>query len=148
MIKVVQILILLLFANVYGQNIDYNTKKGFVANGYDVVSYFNNKAVPGIFKYRTKYNDACFKFSTKKNLKLFKKNPEKYSPQYGGYCAYAVASGSKISINPKAFLVKNDKLFLFYKKYGLNTLKKWLKGDTDLKEKVANKAWEHIKFKN
>ncbi|WP_445737678.1 YHS domain-containing (seleno)protein [Mariniflexile sp.] len=106
----------LLFVSVsFSQTTDYNTKKGFAANGYDVVAYFDNKSVEGNKNFVTKFDGVNYKFSSKKNLNTFAKNPEKFVPQYGGYCAYAIAAkNDKVGINPEAFLVKDGKLYLFY----------------------------------
>lgn len=142
------ILFILGVSSISAQNIDYNLKKGFAANGYDVVAYFSNEAIEGDKAFKTKFEGVNYKFSSQKNLNLFNKNPEKYIPQYGGYCAYAIAlKKSKVSINPKTFLVKNDKLYLFYNAWGTNTLDLWNEeSEKELVEK-ANKHWEEIKFK-
>jgi len=81
--KAIQILSFFLAGGLYAQKIDYNTKKGFVAHGYDVVAYFSNTAIPGKAKYIATHKGAKFKFSSKKNLELFNNNPDKYTPQYG-----------------------------------------------------------------
>jgi hypothetical protein len=85
----IPILFLLITTTFFAQ--DYNTKKGFVAEGYDVVSYFSNKAVEGNKKNITEFDYVKFKFSSKENLQIFYKSPKKYVPQYGGYCAFAMA---------------------------------------------------------
>ncbi|MGC1205408.1 MAG: YHS domain-containing (seleno)protein [Flavobacteriaceae bacterium] len=132
----------------FAQTIDYNTKKGFAANGYDVVAYFNNRAIEGDKKITTTLNDIIYKFSSEENLKAFNNNPKKYMPQYGGYCAYAVAlKSSKVSINPETFLIENGKLYLFYDAWGTNTLKLWQKENEKLLIEKADKNWEQIKFK-
>jgi len=132
----------------FSQSLDYNTKKGFIANGYDVVAYFENKAIEGDKKFTTKYEDINYKFSSQKNLDLFKKNPEKYIPQYGGYCAYAIgAKKDKVSINPETFEIKDGKLYLFYNSWGTNTLELWQKENPKLLKEKADKNWEQIKFK-
>ncbi len=122
-----------------------NLKKGFIANGYDVVEYFNNKAVKGNKKFITTFDGVKFKFSSAKNVEIFKSNPAKYIPQYGGYCAYAIGkTGEKISINPKTFEIRNGKLYLFYNAWGTNTLDLWVKeGALELKEN-ADKNWEKL----
>ena len=63
---------------------DYNTKKGYVAEGYDVVSYFNNSAEKGNKEFTTEFDGVKFKFSSKENLETFKKEPKKYVPADGG----------------------------------------------------------------
>lgn len=130
------------------QTIDYNLKKEFVANGFDLVSYFNNAPKEGSKQFTATYNGVKFKFSSKINLDLFNKNPNKYIPQYGGYCAYAVAlKSNKVSINPKTFLIKDDKLYLFYNAWGTNTLELWQKENPIKLQKKADENWEIIKFK-
>ena len=130
------------------QSIDYNLKKGFIANGYDVVSYFYNETEEGKTQFTASYEDTKLKFSSKENLDTFNKNPKKYLPQYGGYCAYAVAvKSAKVSINPKSFLVKNGKLYLFYNSWGTNTLDLWQQENPTILEKKANNNWQKIKYK-
>lgn len=141
-------LALLFSSYTFSQSVDYNTKKGFVAEGYDVVAYFDNKAVEGDKKITTIYDGVKYKFSTKKNLAIFNENPEKYIPQYGGYCAYAVALKSdKVSIDPETFEIRDGKLYLFYNAWGTNTLEFWQNETTTELINKANKNWEKIKQK-
>lgn len=143
--------IILFIVSIYSisaQTKDYNLKKGFAANGYDVVAYFNNEAIEGSKSFTSTFDDINYKFSSEQNLNLFNKNPEKYVPQYGGYCAYAIAvKGEKVSINPKTFQIKNNKLYLFYNAWGTNTLELWEKENTIKLAKKADENWEKIKFK-
>ncbi len=131
------------------QQIDYNTNKGFVAEGYDVTAYFNNKVLKGNKKYVTTHDNVKYKFYSQENLEMFKNNPDKYVPQYGGYCAYAVgAKGEKVSIDPETYEIRDGKLYLFYNSWGINTLTKWNdEGAEDLKNK-ADVFWQKIKRKN
>ena len=124
---------------------DYNTKKGFVAEGYDVVSYFDNKATEGHKDFTTTHDGAKYKFESLTHLNTFKANPNKYVPQYGGYCAYAVAEkGKKVSIDPETFEIRDDKLYLFYNSWGNNTLESWLKEDVNGLIKKADQSWKTI----
>ena len=124
---------------------DYNTKKGFVAEGYDVVSYFDNKAEKGNKAYTTTFDGATFKFVSQEHLNTFTENPEQYIPQYGGYCAYALAEkGEKVSIDPETFEIRDGKLYLFYNKLFTNTLDKWLKNDPVKLRQQADKNWHLI----
>lgn len=142
------IVFLLVSTSIFAQNIDYNTKKGAVANGYDVVAYFNNKAVKGNKKLATTFEGVQFRFSSPENLETFKKNPAKYVPQYGGYCAYAIGlKGEKVSINPKTFEIRDGKLYLFYNSWGTNTLDLWLKENPEKLKQKADENWQKIKHK-
>ena len=127
----------------FAQSVDYNTKKNFVAKGYDVVAYFDNQAIEGDKAYTATYDNVKYKFSSEDNLKAFKNDPKKYIPQYGGYCAYAVAvSAKKVDINPKTFEIRDGKLYLFYNSWGNNTLKSWKKNNVKGLQKKADKNWE------
>ena len=143
------IIVLFIFCkSLSGQTIDTNTKKGFAVNGYDVVAYFDNKIEEGDKKFQAIFNGVNYKFSSQEHLKLFNRHPEKYIPQYGGYCAYAVALKSdKVSINPKSYLIIDEKLYLFYNAWGTNTLKLWQEKDQNALIAEANINWENIKFK-
>lgn len=131
------------------QQIDYNLKKGYVAEGYDVTEYFNNKVVEGMKTYSTEYDGVRYKFSNQKNLDKFTANPEKFVPQYGGYCAYAVADkGKKVGINPETFEIRDGKLFLFYNSWGVNTLDKWIEEGPEKLQGLADAAWAKVSTKH
>ena len=96
---------------------DTGTFNNVAVSGYDPVAYFiQGKAVEGNKKYSTRYKEAEFRFSSQANLDAFVAEPEKYTPQYGGYCAYAVANGYTASTDPEAFSVVNGKLYLNFNK--------------------------------
>ncbi|MEM7357764.1 MAG: YHS domain-containing (seleno)protein [Pseudomonadota bacterium] len=83
--------------------------------GYDTVAYFTEgKPVKGDEEFSTEYNEATWLFSSQENLDLFKADPEKYAPQYGGYCAYAVSQNTTASIKPELFTIVDGKLYLNY----------------------------------
>lgn len=143
--KVVILLFLGIGVTLNAQTADYNTQKGYVAEGYDVVSYFSNIAKEGSKKYVATYHNVKYKFSSQQNLDTFNENPTKYIPQYGGYCAYAVAvKADKVSIDPETFEIRDGKLFLFYNSWGTNTLKSWTKESPDKLVLKADKNWKKI----
>lgn len=126
---------------------DYYTKKGYAVDGYDVVAYFSNKAIEGKNEFTTTYDGVKFKFTTKENLELFTKSPEKYLPQYGGYCAYAIgAKAKKVSINPETFEIRDGKLYLFYNAWGTNTLSLWNEEGAEQLKAKADANWQKIKI--
>ena len=87
-------------------------------SGYDTVAYFTEgKPVKGNPEFKTEYKGAEWRFASQANLDAFKANPDKYAPQYGGYCAYAVgAKNALVSADPEAWSIVNDKLYLNYDK--------------------------------
>jgi YHS domain-containing protein len=108
-------------------------------NGYDPVAYFTqNKAVKGLRTFSTLWNGATWYFSSRDNLNLFIGDPEKYAPQFGGYCAYAVSKGFTANTDPNAFKVINDKLYLCAEPKILN---EWLKGGQESLRK-SEKNWK------
>ncbi|MEX0314581.1 MAG: YHS domain-containing (seleno)protein [Allomuricauda sp.] len=146
--KVAIVLFLMLGATTYAQSVDYNTKRGYAANGYDVVAYFDGKALEGSKEISTEYDGVNYKFSSQENKDKFAANPLKYVPQYGGYCAYAVAkSGKKVSINPETFEIRDSKLYLFYNSGRTNTLQLWTNESPKELQVKADKNWEKIKNK-
>ncbi len=85
--------------------------------GYDPVAYFvQGEPVKGEASFHVRYQDASWYFSSEKNRDLFSQNPEKYAPQYGGYCAWAVSQGYTASIDPSAWTLHEGKLYLNYSK--------------------------------
>ncbi len=93
--------------------------------GYDVVAYFTqNEAIKGSKEHQLEYKGAKWFFSSQANMELFRADPERYEPQYGGYCAYAVAVNKKASIKPEYFTIHEDKLYLNFSK---SVYKKWNK---------------------
>lgn len=123
----------------------YNLEKGLAIQGYDPVSYFSGKPIEGNKAIAYIYSGVQYRFSNAKNLEAFKANPEKYEPQYGGWCAYAMGtSGDKVEVDPETFKIVNGKLYLFYNKYFNNTLKSWNKDEARLKSK-ADMNWQKYK---
>lgn len=123
----------------------FNLEKGIAIQGYDPVAYFTqNKAVEGDKANAIFYAGVTYYFSSAANKELFKKDPAKYEPQYGGWCAYAMgAKGEKVEIDPETFKIVNGKLYLFYNKAFNNTLKTWNKDEANLKA-AADKNWVKI----
>lgn len=106
--------------------------------GYDPVAYFTqNKAVKGSKQYKFEWMDANWHFSSAENMALFKAAPEKYAPQYGGYCAYAVSQNTTAGIKPELFTLHDGKLYLNYNR-SIN--KKW-RADRDQYIIDADRYW-------
>lgn len=92
----------------------YNTN-GIAINGYDPVAYFQlNKATVGNKAITYKWNNVDWQFSSTEHLELFKETPEKYAPQFGGYCAAAVSIGLTAKVDPKSWHIEDGKLYLFF----------------------------------
>ncbi len=123
----------------------FNLDNGIAIKGYDPVAYFTaGKAIKGSKELAVYALGSTYYFSSVANKDLFKNNPAKYEPEYGGWCAYAMgAKGEKVSIDPETFKISNGKLYLFYNRFFNNTLKDWNKDETNLK-KNADTNWEKL----
>ncbi len=121
------------------------TKNGLAIQGYDPVAYFvAGKPIEGKVSTNLLIDGIIYYFSSIQNKELFKANPAKYEPQYGGWCAYAMgATNEKVEIDPATFKILNGKLYLFYHTWVNNTLTKWNKDEKELKSKADNN-WNKI----
>jgi YHS domain-containing protein len=115
--------------------------KGIAISGYDPTAYFSRNAQKGKKEFSYTQEGVNYQFANANNLETFKKNPAKYEPQYGGWCAYAMGSkGEKVEVDPETFKIVNGKLFLFYHTFFSNTLTDWNKDENALKTK-ADANW-------
>lgn len=117
-----------------------NKTEGLAINGYDPVAYFQGTSSPGSAKFLYNYKGAVWLFVNSENRDLFIKNPEKYEPQFGGWCAWAVAEkNAKFPINPNTYKITNGKLYLFYNGPfnggTFNALEPWNKDEKNLLKK-------------
>jgi len=110
-------------------------------SGYDPVAYFTQgKPVRGSKQFTTTHNGAEYRFANAKHLAAFKASPAKYAPQYGGYCAWAVAQGYTASADPNVWKVVGGKLYL---NYNAEIGKKWEKNIPGFIAS-ANKNWPKV----
>lgn len=125
------------------QSYIYATKDGAI-KGYDPVAYFTDKKpVKGSKEFTYVWKGALWHFASQKNLDAFKENPEKYAPQYGGYCAYGLAKGKRYKIEPEAWDIVDGKLYL---NYDLGVQRTW-REDRENYIAQANKNWPAPKKK-
>jgi len=109
--------------------------------GYDPVAYFvDRKPVKGRREFEYVWMGAIWHFSSAEHRDLFIKNPEKYAPKYGGYCAYAVSQRTTADIDPDAWTIVDGRLYLNLSKKIKN---KWSK-DISGYIKKADENWPNI----
>ncbi|WP_111310062.1 YHS domain-containing (seleno)protein [Confluentibacter sediminis] len=134
---------------------DYNIDKDILAvKGYDLTEYYtHNRALRGSSKHQYQYKGVKFFFLNENNKSIFIANPEKYLPEYGGYCADKMGAifiggtkPGKHDSNPEYFMIIDDKLYLFSYKSELY-FKRWRENKKNNIEK-ADKTWELMNHKN
>jgi hypothetical protein len=119
----------------------YQTEKGAIG-GFDPVAFFDEaRPVAGKDELVHFWNDAQWHFSTQANLDLFKANPERYAPQYGGYCAFGMSRGYKAETDAEAWTIVDGKLYFNYNK---SVQKQWLGNQRAFIEK-ADSNWPSVK---
>ena len=125
--KILQVSLLFLFSAAASAEIPIYT--GFFSStaikGYDTVAYFTeNKAVEGSKDFELEWQGATWRFASAANRDMFQQDPERFAPQYGGHCAYALAvKDSLVKIDPEAWSIVDDKLYL---NYSQSIRKDWL----------------------
>jgi len=135
------ILFLLSLSSFAQTNEVFSTDSGAI-KGYDPVAFFvDSKAVKGSKEFTHEWNGATWHFVSKNNKDLFVVNPEKYAPQYGGYCAYGTAGGHKAPTETDTWTIVDNKLYFNYNQK-VKTL--WNKDQAGLIKK-ADEQWPKIK---
>jgi len=138
------VLFLLASVGVYSQTTTkavYSTRAGAI-KGYDPVAYFTQKKpVQGGANITYDWQGATWHFASADNRELFKQDPEKYAPQYGGWCAYGWAQGYPAKIEPEAWSIVDGKLYLNYSKSIQADWKKKQAGFI----KTADKNWANAR---
>ncbi len=108
----------------------------YAIGGYDTVAYFTEgQPIQGSDEFTTEYKGVRWRFVSQENLDKFLADPEKYRPQYGGYCAYAVANNTTAEGNPENWAIHNGKLYLNVSK---GVQRRWLKDKDGYVEKADN----------
>jgi len=119
-------------------NID---KDGVAVHGYDPVAYFaEGKAIKGDPQYKSSYAGAIYYFDSNADKEAFDKEPSKYVPEYGGYCAMAMTMGKLEDVDPNYFLVHDGKLLLQRNKKAHMMFAK----DPSANHKKADENWEKM----
>jgi len=136
---------LLLSTGLGGTALGQSSTDNVAIKGYDAVAYFNDgKAVKGSESFTFPWHDMTWHFLTKENRDLFAASPEKYAPQYDGYCAWAMTESRKAVTDPEFWKIVDGKLYLQCSK---SAFEKWSK-DIPGNIKKADENWSKFSGKN
>jgi YHS domain-containing protein len=115
--------------------------------GYSPVSYLDlGLAQKGLKEFKSEYQKVIYYFTSAEQKAKFDKNPEKYLPQYGGYCAFGVYAGAKFRVDPNKFIVEDGKYYLFLYNIELDAQQLWLNEKHGDLVKKANENWKNLKI--
>ncbi len=104
-------------ANVGANGGTVNANHRVALGGYDPVSYFTDaRAEKGTPDFAWTFDDATYYFKSSEHRDMFTADPDRYAPQYAGYCAGGIATGRKFEGDPQAWVISNGKLFVFWSK--------------------------------
>jgi len=127
---------------VQAQQPEVFSKNNLAINGYDPVAYFTEgKPIKGYDSLSIEWKHAKWVFSSKANLDSFKANPDKYAPQFGGYCAYGMSRGYKAPTEGDAWSIVDGKLYL---NYNVDVRTIWNKDQGQYISKAENN-WKNVK---
>ncbi len=116
-------------------------KEGVALQGYDPVAFFTDgKPVLGQAAFHSAYHDATYRFASAEHQAIFEKNPEKYEPQFGGYCAYGVSQGHTAPIKIEAFQIVNGRLLMQYDSEVKDLFNKDARGNLE----AADQKWPDL----
>ena len=136
--------VLLLTSAAYAAEETMQDENGVILSGYDVVSYFMaGEPVRGYAGISAVHDGAIYHFSSAAHRDAFKADPEKYAPQYGGFCAYGAAIGAKFPVDPNVFAVVDDKLYV---NNSANVSELW-NAKQSKAIKLADRKWRKIRTK-
>lgn len=136
------VLILMMGAAIAGHGTEPVTMnvdaKNVAINGYDTVAYFTkSEATSGSQEHTFVWREAEWQFASAQHRALFISNPEKYAPQYGAFCALGVSLNMAVTVDPEAWTIVEDKLYI---NYNMEYRDKW-REDTATNISKANTAW-------
>ncbi len=132
------------------------SKEGLALEGFDPVSYFRPEAskqgpLKGDPMFQVTQDSATYRFVSEVNKQEFLKNPNKYAPAFGGWCAYAVAEKKeKVEVDVKSFLIQDGRLLLFFNGIFADTRDKWMNTKAKPAAKFLKEAdahWPEVKNK-
>ena len=105
-------------------------KNGLALQGYDPVAFFTeHKPVKGKPEFESIDQDVKYLFASAENKMRFEKEPAKYEPAFGGFCAYGVSRNKLVEIDPEAFQIVDGRLLLQYSKGVRNDFNKDAQGN-------------------
>lgn len=141
LIKTAAVLALSASFSLAAELVNVSGASGIAIAGHDPVGFFTEKKpVHGDPSISTEYKGATYIFSSKSNLKKFKANPEKYAPQFGGFCAYGCSVGALFPADVESWQINDGKLY-----FALNPeIKKLFNKDFTANSSKANKNWPKL----
>jgi YHS domain-containing protein len=117
---------------------------GVAIEGYSPVSYFHGKAERGSALFAVEHDGVTYHLANAAQVEEFERDPARYAPAFGGWCAFGMAISDKFPIDPNCYKIVGGRLYLFLRNEGIDALKLWNDGDeADLRRK-AEAHWAKV----
>ncbi|MCG8451691.1 MAG: hypothetical protein MI717_00740 [Spirochaetales bacterium] len=134
-------IVFLIFVTAVGAERINVDETGLAIKGYDPVAYFRaERALQGSEEWEVSYKGARYLFVNEENRNLFQENPEAFLPAYGGYCAWAVSQDYLAGINPEAWTIRQNILYLNYN----STIQNRFEANISQLIKKADGNWQNL----
>ncbi len=118
---------------------------GLALEGYSPVSYFTEgRPQKGDPRFAVEHNGAVYHLTSARQVELFKRNPSKYEPQCGGWCAFGMSVEDKFPVDPTKFSIVEGKLYLFLNNDEINAFELWRQGDQRELVRKAQRHWGKV----
>jgi len=132
--------------NVYNRSLVQVNEEGVAIGGYDPVAFFlQDAAIVGQPEYSCSYLGKTWHFTSEENRDRFLSEPEKFTPEYGGFCAHSLGKGTLVEADPEAFLIRDEKLYFYANDSFRNKEKK--KSEIDFSGLITKRKANWSKFK-
>lgn len=119
---------------------------GIALSGYSPVSYFTkNLAEKGRTDFAVEHNGVTYLLADKQQAELFKADPARYAPAFGGWCAFGMSVSDKFPIDPTNFKIVDDQLMLFLRNEHIDARKLWNQGEKQELKTKANTHWQKVR---
>jgi len=114
--------------------------------GYSPVSYLDlNLAQKGSKQFKSEHEKVVYYFTSSDQKTKFDRNPKRYLPQYGGYCAFGTYAGAKFRVDPNKFIVEDGRYFLYLNNVELDAKELWMNENNHRGLKsTADKNWKKL----
>ncbi len=129
------------------QILEFNVSEDLVMlKGFSPISYFEGKAEQGNPNFMASHEGVTYYFTSEEQLQTFQQTPEKYLPTFGGYCAYGVANGKHLDVDPENFKIYEGRLLLFLKTEAMDAREAWESGNEKRQWNDAKAMWEVLRL--
>ena len=118
---------------------------GVAIEGYSPVSYFDGRAERGSALFAVEHEGVTYHLTGSDQVAKFRRNPDKYVPAFGGWCAFGMSVEDKFPVDPTCYLVADGRLYLFLRNGKIDAREVWTRGEHGKLVAAAAKHWKKVR---